>query len=272
MENKILKAYENLEFLNSHEARPIRVLCELVESSVRLEKENISNTVVFFGSARSKSSHEAGNDLEKLVGTLPIPERRTEEQKKQLQKAESLAALSPYYDAAVDLSQKLSTWSKENFPPDNQFHICSGGGPGMMEAANKGAHQANAKSVALGISLPFEQGVNQFATPELAFEFHYFFIRKFYFLYHAKAVVAFPGGFGTMDELFEVLTLIQTKKIGKRIPIYLYGKDFWSKLIDFKQFVEFGVISPEDLELFQIVDAVDEAFELITADLQRMNP
>ena len=272
MDNKIFKAYENLEFLNSHDARPIRVLCELVESSVRLEKENISNTLVFFGSARSKPSHEASNDLEKLIAALPALEQRTEEQKKQLQKAESLAALSPYYDATVALSQKLSIWSVENFAPDNQFHICSGGGPGMMEAANKGAHQANAKSVALGISLPFEQGVNQFATPELAFEFHYFFIRKFYFLYHAKAVVAFPGGFGTMDELFEVLTLIQTKKIGKRIPIYLYGKDFWSKLIDFKQFVKFGVISPEDLELFQMVDEVDEAFELITADLQRMNP
>tara|TARA_B100000886_G_scaffold264867_1_gene189300 strand:+ start:3228 stop:4046 length:819 start_codon:yes stop_codon:yes gene_type:complete len=271
MENKLFKAYENLEFLNSHDARPIRVLCELVESSVRLEKENISNTVVFFGSARSKSSHAAGNDLDKLIGSLPKPEQRTEEQKKQLQKAESLAALSPYYDDAASLSHKLSTWSKESFSPDNQFHICSGGGPGMMEAANKGAHQANAKSVALGISLPFEQGVNKFATPELAFEFHYFFIRKFYFLYHAKAVVAFPGGFGTMDELFEVLTLIQTKKIGKRIPVYLYGTDFWSKLIDFKQFLEFGVISPEDLELFKMVDEVDEAFELITADLQRTN-
>ena len=271
MENKLFKAYENLEFLNSHDARPIRVLCELVESSVRLEKQNISNTVVFFGSARSKSSHAAGNDLDKLIGSLPKPEQRTEEQKKQLQKAENLAALSPYYDDAASLSHKLSTWSKESFSPDNQFHICSGGGPGMMEAANKGAHQANAKSVALGISLPFEQGVNKFATPELAFEFHYFFIRKFYFLYHAKAVVAFPGGFGTMDELFEVLTLIQTKKIGKRIPVYLYGTDFWSKLIDFKQFVEFGVISSEDLELFKMVDEVDEAFELITADLQRTN-
>tara|TARA_B100001248_G_scaffold260668_1_gene249548 strand:- start:1192 stop:2010 length:819 start_codon:yes stop_codon:yes gene_type:complete len=271
MENTLFKAYENLEFLNSHDARPIRVLCELVESSVRLEKENISNTIVFFGSARSKPSYEAGDDLDNLFGSLPEPEHRTEEQKKQLQKAESLAALSPYYDDAVALSQKLSTWSKESFSPNNQFHICSGGGPGMMEAANKGASQANAKSVALGISLPFEQGVNEFATPELAFEFHYFFIRKFYFLYHAKAVVAFPGGFGTMDELFEVLTLIQTKKIGKRIPIYLYGKDFWSKLIDFKQFVEFGVISPEDLELFKMVDEVDEAFELITADLQRTN-
>ena len=272
MDNMIFKAYENLEFLNSHDARPIRVLCELVESSVRLEKENISNTLVFFGSARSKPSHEADNDLQKLMAALPAPEQRTRKQKKQLQKAESLAALSPYYDAAVTLSQKLSTWSMENFALDNQFHICSGGGPGMMEAANKGAYQANAKSVALGISLPFEQGVNQFATPELAFEFHYFFIRKFYFLYHAKAVVAFPGGFGTMDELFEVLTLIQTKKIGKRIPIYLYGKDFWSKLIDFKQFVKFGVISSEDLKLFQMVDEVDEAFELITTDLKRMNP
>ena len=272
MDNKIFKAYENLEFLNSHDARPIRVLCELVETSVRLENQNISNTIVFFGSARSKSSGETGNDLKKLIAALPAPSQRTKEQKKQFQKAESLTVMSRYYDEAVLLSQKLSTWSMENFALDNQFHICSGGGPGMMEAANKGAYQANAKSVALGISLPFEQGVNQFATPALAFEFHYFFIRKFYFLYHAKAVVAFPGGFGTIDELFEVLTLIQTKKIGKRIPIYLYGKDFWSKLIDFKQFVKFGVISSEDLKLFQMVDEVDEAFELITTDLKRMNP
>ena len=137
-----------------------------------------------------------------------------------------------------------------------------------MEAANKGAKNVDAKSVALGISLPFEQGINSFATPELSFEFHYFFIRKFYFLYHAKAVVVFPGGFGTMDELFEVLTLIQTKKIDKKIPIFLFGKAFWEPLINFEQFVDWGVISPEDLNLFQIVDEVEEAYHLIVSELE----
>ena len=138
----------------------------------------------------------------------------------------------------------------------------------MMEAANKGADQANGKSVALGISLPFEQGVNKYATPELSFEFHYFFVRKFYFLYHAKAVIVFPGGFGTMDELFETLTLIQTKKLEKEMPIILYGKAFWEGLINFDQFIEWGVISPKDVNLFEIVDDIDKAFTMITSNLK----
>ena len=139
----------------------------------------------------------------------------------------------------------------------------------MMEAANKGAHRAGGKSVALGISLPFEQGVNEFASPELSFEFHYFFVRKFFFLYHAKALVVFPGGFGTMDELFETLTLIQTKKLGKTIPILLYGKDFWDGLINFEKYVDWGVISPKDLELFQLVDDVSSAFDIVVEGLER---
>ena len=137
----------------------------------------------------------------------------------------------------------------------------------MMEAANKGAFKANGKSVALGISLPFEQGVNSYATPELSFEFHYFFLRKFYFLYHAKAVIVFPGGFGTMDELFETLTLIQTRKLNKKMPIILYGKEFWGNLINFEQFIEWGVISPEDINLFTIVDDIENAFSIITKNI-----
>lgn len=136
-----------------------------------------------------------------------------------------------------------------------------------MEAANRGANEAGERSIALGISLPFEQGVNEYADPELSFEFHYFFIRKFYFLYHAKAVFVFPGGFGTMDELFETLTLIQTNKLQKKMPIYLYGKEFWEGLINFEKFVEWGVISPRDIDLFKLVDSVDEAMESLVADL-----
>lgn len=137
-----------------------------------------------------------------------------------------------------------------------------------MEAANRGAKEADSKSIALGISLPFEQGVNEYASPELSFEFHYFFIRKFYFLYHAKAVFVFPGGFGTMDELFETLTLIQTNKLEKKMPIYLFGREFWDGLINFEHFVDWGVISPDDINLFKIVDSVEEAYESLLHDLK----
>ncbi len=268
MDKKICKAYENLGFLHSHEARPIRVLCELIEPGKKLQDQKVENTIVFFGSARSKSAKQAERTLSDLKAEYPEESKQTKGQKALLQKAESLALLSKYYDQAEELAKKLSQWSYKNFPEDKRVYVCSGGGPGMMEAANKGANEAGSKSVALGISLPFEQGVNQFATPELSFEFHYFFIRKFYFLYHAKTVIVFPGGFGTMDELFEVLTLIQTKKVSKDIKIYLYGKDFWEGLINFEHFVKWGVISPEDLNLFQIVDDVGSAYELITSDLQ----
>jgi uncharacterized protein (TIGR00730 family) len=268
MDKKICKAYENLGFLHSHEARPIRVLCELIEPGKKLQDQKVENTIVFFGSARSKSAKQAERTLSDLKAEYPEESKQTKDQKALLQKAESLALLSKYYDQAEELAKKLSQWSYKNFPEDKRAYVCSGGGPGMMEAANKGANEAGSKSVALGISLPFEQGVNQFATPELSFEFHYFFIRKFYFLYHAKTVIVFPGGFGTMDELFEVLTLIQTKKVSKDIKIYLYGKDFWEGLINFDHFVKWGVISPEDLNLFQIVDDVGSAYELITSDLQ----
>jgi len=183
-----------------------------------------------------------------------------------LSKLESIARLSKYYDDAVDLSRMLTQWSDSN-PVDEKYFICSGGGPGMMEAANKGAKDAGGKSVALGISLPFEQGVNSYADPELSFEFHYFFLRKFYFLYHAKAIVVYPGGFGTMDELFETLTLAQTNKLHKKLPVFLYGKEFWDGLINFDHFIKWGVISPGDVELFQIVDDVDDAFSRITTTL-----
>jgi len=268
MDKKICKAYENLGFLHSHEARPIRVLCELIEPGKKLQDQKVENTIVFFGSARSKSAKQADRILSDLKAKYPEESKQTKDQKALLRKAESQALLSKYYDQAEELAKKLSQWSYKNFPEDKRVYVCSGGGPGMMEAANKGANEAGSKSVALGISLPFEQGVNQFATPELSFEFHYFFIRKFYFLYHAKTVIVFPGGFGTMDELFEVLTLIQTKKVSKDIKIYLYGKDFWEGLINFEHFVKWGVISPEDLNLFQIVDDVGSAYELITSDLQ----
>ncbi len=242
MSKKPPKAYGNAEFLNSPEARAIRVQCEILEPEKRFRQENVENTIVFFGSAR-----------------CPALENATDEHSKR--RAQS-------YEAARELAHRLTKWSDSLPDPEKRLVVCSGGGPGIMEAANRGAQEAGGKSVALGISLPFEQGVNEYATPELSFEFHYFFVRKFYFLYHAKALVVFPGGFGTMDELFETLTLIQTKKLDKKIPIILYDKEFWDSILDFEQFVRWGVVSPGDLDLFSFADDVDSAFDQVVAGLK----
>jgi uncharacterized protein (TIGR00730 family) len=240
----------------------------LVEPEVRLQEQGVENTIVLFGSARSKGEKEAQRELNELMEDLPEdPSGRTNEQNAEVAKKERLVLLSKYYDQAVELSAKVTEWSKSLEVSGKKYLVCSGGGPGMMEAANRGAHEVGGQSVALGISLPFEQGINQYATPELSFEFHYFFIRKFYFLYHAKAIVVFPGGFGTMDELFETLTLVQTGKLQKKLPIFLYGREFWEGLINFDHFVKWGVISPGDVDLFQIVDGVEDAFSLITKSL-----
>jgi len=242
MPKKPLKAYRNQEFLNSPEARAIRVQCELVEPEKRFREKDVSHTIVFFGSARCPSLENATDEFSK-------------------RRADS-------YEAARALSRKLTQWSDELPDASKRLVVCSGGGPGIMEAANRGARDADGQSVALGISLPFEQGVNEYACPDLSFEFHYFFVRKFYFLYHAKALVVFPGGFGTMDELFESLTLIQTGKLDKKLPIILYDKEFWNDIIDFDQFVRWGVISPDDLNLFSFADNVDEAFSQVVEGLQ----
>ena len=269
MSNQPPKAYNNEKFLNSPEARAIRVQCELVEPEHRLAENEVNHTIVFFGSARSKDPAKAQKELDNLLEELPVEDERDSEQQDAVGRAQAVVRLSRYYGEAVELAEKLTEWSLKIRDPDQRFLVCSGGGPGMMEAANKGAHQAGGKSIALGISLPFEQGVNEFASPELSFEFHYFFVRKFYFLYHAKALVIFPGGFGTMDELFETLTLIQTKKFVKKIPILLYGREFWEGLINFDKYVDWGVVSPSDVELFQVVDDVTTAFDGIVEGLEQ---
>jgi len=266
MSKKPIKAYDNHEFLTGHDARSIRVLCELIEPDIRLQKHGVENTIVFFGSARPKLSNLADAELNEFSSKLPPEGQQNDKQRTTLSRLTSVARLSKYYDQASELSQKLTQWSKNN-ASDQKYFICSGGGPGMMEAANRGAKEAGGKSIALGISLPFEQGVNPYADDELSFEFHYFFLRKFYFLYHAKAVVVFPGGFGTMDELFETLTLVQTNKLQKKMPIFLYGEEFWDGLINFDHFIKWGVISPGDVNLFHVVDDVDDAFTKITASL-----
>ena len=267
MNKEIFKAYNNKEFLNGQAARPIRVLCELIEPEERLKENEVKDTIVFFGSARPKPQEVIDRELNDFRETLDHENQISEEQKSELGRLERIQKLSKYYGEAVNLANKVSKWSRnENSGMRNCF-VCSGGGPGIMEAANRGAHEADTRSIALGISLPFEQGVNQYADPNLSFEFHYFFIRKFYFLYHAKAVFVFPGGFGTMDELFETLTLIQTNKLQKKMPIYLYGREFWEGLINFEKFAEWGVISPSDLKLFKMVNSVDEALDSLIDDI-----
>ncbi len=263
-----LKAYKNLNFLNSHEARHIRVLCEMTEPGLRFAEENIKDTIVMFGSARLKPEDQAQQALEELKATIQDLQNPSPDEKRALNLAESDVKTAPYYTAAVQLSEELTKWSM-SLPNSHmrRFIICSGGGPGIMEAANRGAYNVGGKSIGLGISLPFEQGVNKYIPDDLQFEFHYFFVRKYWFVRLAKALVAFPGGFGTMDELFETLTLVQTKKVKILPPVILFGSKFWNSVINFDALVEWGTISPEDLDLFTIVDTVEEARDTIIKQL-----
>lgn len=253
------KAYNNYEFLHSPEARKIRILCELEETERRFKQENIEDTIVLFGSARTIPVRQAKKELRELEASLKGKRRLSAKDKKALIDAKAKVRNSPYYDAAMALSKEMTEWSMGLPDKKKRFIVCSGGGPGIMEAANRGAKKAGGASIGLGISLPFEQDLNPYITRDLQFEYHYFFVRKYWFLYFAKALVAFPGGFGTMDELFETLTLIQTHKLQKKVPIVLYGSEFWHTLINWDAFLEWGVISPEDLDLFKIVDSVQEA-------------
>lgn len=265
-----LKAYKNLDFLNSDPARNVRILCEMTEPGVRFNEQKIQDTIVLFGSARLRPEADAKAALKELEASLENPNEPTEAEKAALHKARCGVKAAPYYAAAVELAEKLTRWSMERESQGKApFTICSGGGPGIMEAANRGAHQAGGKSIGLGISLPHEQGVNEFIPDELKFEFHYFFVRKFWFVSMAKAMVAFPGGFGTMDELFESLTLMQTGKVDDLPAIVLFGSEFWNSVCNFEALVEWGTISPEDLKLFRIIDDVDEAAAFIIETLER---
>jgi len=239
------KAYKNLDFLNSKDARTVRILSEYLYPKAQLEEEKVTNTIVIFGSARAPSPEELSSK---------------EERSKNLKLAE-------YYEATRILSKRLTEWSKNLNQEDQKYVICSGGGPGVMVAANRGASEAEGKNIALRISLPFENIPNPYVSPELDFEFHYFFTRKFWFSYLSKALVIMPGGFGTLDEFFEILTLIQTGKIKKSLPIVLFGKEYWNQLINFETLVEYGTINRKDLDLFFLTSSVDDAFEYITSSL-----
>jgi len=251
-----IKAYKNEIFLASPDAREIRILAEYIEPEARLERYDVKDTIVFFGSARLLPKDVAEQNLAIAL-----------ESGGAMEKAERDVKMSRYYEDARSLSAKLTAWSKALEDNKKRFIICTGGGPGIMEAANRGACEADGINVGFNVSLPMEQNENPYITRELCFEFHYFFMRKFWFIYMAKAIVIFPGGFGTMDEFFEVLTLIQTQKISKPLPIILYGKDFWDRVVNLEALVEFGTIAKKDLSLFHICDDVDKAFDYITAKL-----
>jgi len=261
--------YLNAEFLKSQEARLIRILSEYIEPAARLRRHRIRDTIVFFGSARSMSPEIAAAELDLVREETKHTGELTPEMRERLARAEQSIKLARYYNDAMELARRITEWSK-SLTSHHHFIVCSGGSRGMMEAANRGASIARGQTIGLNIELPLEQEVNQFVSRELIFNFHYFFMRKFWFVYPAKALVVFPGGFGTMDELFEVLTLIQTKKPNKKMPVILFGTEFWDDVIDFDALVRWGVVSSKDLEIFHKTDSVDDAFEYLTTKLEKL--
>jgi uncharacterized protein (TIGR00730 family) len=252
-------AYLNAEFLDSNEARPIRLLSEYLEPLRRFKDQKIQDTVVFFGSARVDSRERA----ERALKTLRARGVRMADEKYdvELQKTRKAVEWARYYEEARELARLLTAWSGTLQSENHRFVVTSGGGPGIMEAANRGAHEAGGKTIGLNIRLPFEQDANPYITDGLQFEFHYFFMRKFWFAYLAKALVIFPGGFGTCDELFEILTLAQTDKLSKKIAVILYGSDYWDQVWSLKPMVEWGAIAEQDVELLQRADVPADAFE-----------
>ena len=258
---KLQKAYENEEFLNSADARTLRILAEFLEPKSKFKKHNVVDTIVFFGSARLLPKDQAVKALNKFNTLDP---KKTKGFAEKLRTAQHAVLMSNYYEDAVKLSKRLTEWSLGLETSSNRFIICTGGGPGIMEAANKGAKLAGGLSIGLNISIPFEQFVNKYVSPDLSFEFHYFFMRKFWFAYLAKALIVFPGGFGTMDEFFEIMTLVQTGKIKKKLLLVVYDEKYWRSILNLENLYNNGMINKEDLNLFSFCNSVDEAFNLIT--------
>ena len=253
-------AYQNEPFLNSPDGRLLRILSEYSEPLSRFRREQIQDTVVFFGSARFSSQEDAKARLAELRAG-------SKSNSDELNAAQAAVKMSRYYEDARKLASMLTDWSIKIPARRRRFVVTTGGGPGIMEAANRGAKEAGGKTIGLNINLPFEQYPNPYITPSLNFEFHYFFMRKFWFAYLAKALVIFPGGFGTFDELFEILTLAQTDKLAKKILVVIYGREYWNNLINFQAMIDAGTISAKDLDLFKLVDTPEEGFEFLREGL-----
>jgi hypothetical protein len=263
--------HEDPRFLESTPARPLRILAEYLHPLAQLKKEGIADTIVMFGSARIESKETAQarctrlkqEDIRKLSAATKAKHRS------EVRHAKSLLEMSRYYEEARQLSHKITTWAMALGSRPRRFVICSGGGPGIMEAANRGAIEAGGKSMGLSIELPHEQFANAYISPELSFNFHYFFMRKLWFAQIAKALIVFPGGFGTMDELWEMLTLLQTGKLAKHNIILIYGRKYWDKVLNWKAMVNWGTINEEEYKMLQFADSVDEAFDQIRASLEK---
>jgi len=247
-------------FMNSHQARWIRILAETTYAQISMKQQKVHHTVVFFGSAQIPRTQAAGQRLKEAVSSGD---------RQAIARAERLVEFSGYYDQARELAARLTRWSMEVGTPENPqpFVICTGGGPSFMEAGNRGAHEVGGKSLALNITLPHEQRSSRYISPELNYHFHYFFTRKFHFIYRAKALVVFPGGYGSLDELFEVLNLVKCGIVIKNMAVILYGSRFWKRVIDFDFMLECGVIHEEDLKIFSYVDTVEQAFEMLKTHL-----
>ena len=266
-------AYENADFLQSPDGRLLRIMSEYSEPMARFRRERIQDTIVFFGSARFKGMDEASQQLELLENTGSVelapaeeqPARAGEQETSDLKRsrAEAAVEMARYYEDARTLARMLTEWSMKLPGRRHRFVITSGGGPGIMEAANRGAWEAGGKTIGLNIKLPFEQMPNPYITPELNLNFHYFFMRKYWFAYLAKALVVFPGGFGTLDEMFELLTLDQTHKLAKKITVVIYGSSYWKNVINLQLLADKGAIAVKDLDLFQFADTPEEAFRLL---------
>lgn len=276
-------AYEDLQFINSPDGRMLRIMAEYMEPLAHFRRERIQDTVVFFGSARFRALDVTSHELKLLKkpgAAQAAPEHEQPASEKALatgkanelqrQHAEAAVEMAHYYEDARRLAYLLTQWSMTIKSRRYRFVVTSGGGPGIMEAANRGAADAGGKTIGLNIRLPFEQNHNPYITPSLDFEFHYFFMRKYWFAYLAKALVVFPGGFGTLDEMFELLTLTQTHKLAKELTIVVYGSNYWKQLINFDLLVQKGVISPEDLKLFHFADTPEEAFGILRDNLTRI--
>ncbi|CCQ74866.1 LOG family protein [Magnetospira sp. QH-2] len=253
-------SYLDDSFLESRDGRPLRILAEHLGPQTRFEKHHITDTIVFMGSARTLPRVKAEKRLQKALD---------KDKKDKIKQAEIDLEMSRYYEDARELAYRMTEWSKKLDHSHKRFVVCTGGGPGIMEAANRGASEAKGLNVGLNIKLPHEQGGNPYTTHHLSFQFNYFFMRKFWFMYLAKALVIFPGGFGTLDELFETLTLVQTQKLTKPLPIVLYGSEFWNQVMNLEAMARWGTIDPADLKLMQRCDSVDDAFDYLVDQLNQ---
>lgn len=263
--------HEDAKFMASTPARPIRIIAEYIHPLVQLKKEGIGDTIVMFGSARIDSREAAAARYSRLksVKTSRMSADHRKKHQSLVRQAKSALEMSTYYEQARELSHRLTTWSLTLGTRPRRFVVCSGGGPGIMEAANRGAYEAGGKSIGLSIELPHEQFANPYISHELSFNFHYFFMRKLWFAQIAKALIVFPGGFGTMDELWEMMTLLQTGKMQKHTLILIYGRKYWNEVLNLKSMVRWGTISQADFDNLQYADSVDEAFDKVRSGLEK---